>query len=101
MGQRGRVVGGAEGGVEIGGEGVAVLGFVFDQLQIAHDDGEKIIEVMGDAAGQLTHGLHLYGLIELGLDSFHLGNICRKAAGAHDETLIVPEGKLRVEHITD
>ena len=41
-----------------------------DQLQPAHDRGEQIVEIVGDAAGELAHRLHLLGLAErlLGLE---------------------------------
>ncbi len=28
----------------------------------AHDDGQHVVEIVGDAAGQLAHGFHLLGL---------------------------------------
>ncbi len=34
------------------------------QLEIAHDDGEQIVEVMRKAAGQLSNGLHLLRLVQ-------------------------------------
>ena len=39
-----------------------------DGLQAAQDDREQIVEIVGDATGQLTHGLHLLGLAEGILD---------------------------------
>ena len=38
----------------------------FEQLEIADDDGEQIVEVVGEAAGELADGFHLLGLMELG-----------------------------------
>jgi hypothetical protein len=38
---------------------------LLQQLQIAHDDGEQVVEIVRDAAGELAHGLHLLRLAEL------------------------------------
>ena len=35
------------------------------QLAVAHDDGQQVVEVVGDAAGQPAHRLHLLGLPQL------------------------------------
>ena len=40
----------------------------FQQFQVAGDDGEKIVEVMGHSSGELAHGFHLLGLAQLLLD---------------------------------
>ena len=34
---------------------------------MAADDGEQVVEIVGDAAGQLSDGLHLLGLAQLRL----------------------------------
>src|ERR1700691_4266863 len=41
------------------------LELVAEMLGIADDDREQIVEVMGDAAGELPHHLHLLGLPKL------------------------------------
>ena len=41
-----------------------------DQLQVPADDGQKIVEVMGYAAGELAHGVHFLGLNEGGPGPF-------------------------------
>ena len=38
------------------------------EVKTAHDDGEHIVEVVRDAAGELADGLHLLDLAELLLD---------------------------------
>jgi hypothetical protein len=38
------------------------LGHVFDQLEIALDDGQQIVEIMHDPAGQAAHRFHLAAL---------------------------------------
>jgi hypothetical protein len=40
---------------------------VTDDLHIALNAGQHIVEVMGDAAGQGAHGFHLLGLDQLAL----------------------------------
>ncbi len=49
---------------------------VSDQLEgelgATVDDGQEVVEVMGDAPGQLAHGLKLLGLSELRLQALHL-----------------------------
>jgi len=45
------------------------------EVQIAGDDRQDIVEIVGDAAGQLTDHLHLLGLEQLGLDRPALGAV--------------------------
>ena len=40
------------------------------EIAVAEDDGEGVIEVVGDAAGQAADGLHLLGLAELFFQAF-------------------------------
>ena len=48
-----------------------ILGFVKkDELRVPGDSLEQIIEVVGNAAGQGTHGFHFSGLIQLDLEFF-------------------------------
>ena len=51
------------------------LDALFQELQIADDDGEQIVEIVGDAAGELAHGLHLLRLAELLLHLPALGDV--------------------------
>jgi len=44
-------------------------------LGVANDDGEKIVEVMSDAARQLSHHLHFLRLLKLPLGQLALGQI--------------------------
>ena len=39
-------------------------GFAGEQLQVAGDHLQQVVEVVGDAAGQLAHRLHLLGLAQ-------------------------------------
>ena len=60
-------------GAELGGllglpENLALLRVLqppLEHLEIAGDHREKIVEVMGDAAGELADGLHLLSLAQL------------------------------------
>jgi hypothetical protein len=53
--------------------GRIVLHLFGDQGAKAHDRGEDVIEVVGDAAGQLPDGLHLLHQIELALETLAIG----------------------------
>ena len=41
---------------------IGIVEIVDHQLAVALDHREQVIEVMGDAAGQPTHGFHFLGL---------------------------------------
>ncbi len=45
------------------------------QLQRAHDDGQHIVEIVGDPAGQLTDRLHLLRLAQLFLEAALFGDV--------------------------
>ena len=53
------------------------LGFhlFLQQLCVAHDDREQVIEVVGDATGELPHGRHLLCLAQLVLNCLAIGNV--------------------------
>lgn len=36
-----------------------------NKVGAAHDDGEQVIEIVGDAPGKMPHGFHLFGVDEL------------------------------------
>ena len=40
----------------------------------AHDDGENVVEVMGDAAGEGAHGFHLLGLTQFLTGTLQVGS---------------------------
>ena len=82
----------AREGEQVLGQLRAALGGIVDQLgnggelgPVGHrvrqnsdragDDGEHIVEVVGDAAGQLADGIHLLRLPELGLGGLLLGQV--------------------------
>ena len=45
------------------------------QVAVAEDGGQQVVEVVGDTAGQLADGFHLLRLQELGLDPAALGDV--------------------------
>ena len=46
-----------------------------EDLAVADDDAEKIVEVVGDSAGETADGFHLGGHAELLFESAALGDI--------------------------
>ncbi len=46
-----------------------------EQVAVAVDRGQEVVEVVGDAAGELADGLHLLGLDELGFQGLELGRV--------------------------
>ena len=55
--------------------GIARLMAHQKEFAIADDDGEKIVEVVRHAAGELAHGLHLLRLGEFGLQRLLFGDV--------------------------
>ncbi len=53
------------------------------QFQRAHDNGQHIVEVVGDAAGQLADGLHLLRLAQLVFQAVLLGDIDADTGATH------------------
>ena len=59
-----------------------------EQVAVAVDRGQQVVEVVGDPAGELAHRLHLLALHELRLERLELGGV-----GEHGE-----ERRRAVEH---
>ncbi len=83
-----RDAGGALGGV-LDFLGVAMQRIVGGELAheivvVADDDPENVVEVMGDAAGELAHDLHLLRLDELVLELAGAGLLLHVVHGAAD-----------------
>ncbi len=82
---------GEEAGGEGGGAGGAVervvdqaaaavvWGAAAEQVEAAHDDGEEVVEVVGEAAGELSDGFHLLRLVELLLGGGAGGHLVAQA----------------------
>ncbi len=54
---------------------------VVQQLSVRLDDGEEVVEVVGDAARQLADGLQLLSLPELIFELLSLGPVLEKQQG--------------------
>jgi hypothetical protein len=59
--------------LDLPGQLVLLAGAPLDQLDIAQDHGQQVVEVVGDAAGQLADRLHLAGVAQLLLQAPALG----------------------------
>ena len=71
LGQRGGALAGDGGGIEKTLDAVVALGdAALDQVERAHDDAQHIVEVVGDAAGELAERLHLLRLTQLTFGRF-------------------------------
>jgi hypothetical protein len=57
------------------GEASVVLDAIGQDLDRARDHGEHVVEVMGDAAGQLSDRFHLLGLDQLLFGDAALGDV--------------------------
>ena len=67
--ERRRALGAVDGGFdEPFNVGLAARQLALQEVKAAHDDGEHVVEVVGDAAGELADRLHLLDLAELLLD---------------------------------
>jgi hypothetical protein len=72
-------------------------GFVFDEsfeeVEIADDDAEEVVEVVGDASGELADGFHFLALVELAFEAAGLGDVASDLAGADDFACRVLDGR--------
>ena len=75
------------------------LEFVEEQIAVAEDRGEKIIEIVGDAAGQLTKRLHLLRAHELVLQLFARGHIHEGADETNGRASRVPDDQRAFEQV--
>src|SRR5205823_9201639 len=53
------------------------------QLRVAEDGRQQVVEVMRNAAGELAHGLHLLRLAELLLEVALIADVALRAPDAH------------------
>ena len=56
-------------------QGPVIVDAFSDQLQVAADHSQQIVEIMRHAAGELADDLHLLGLAQLLLALLHLGDV--------------------------
>ena len=78
----------------------SAVGAVFAQVtlkrfEIADDDGEEIVEVVGDAAGELTDAFHFLRLAKPLVGRAPFGQVARDLGKSDDLALRVPD---RVDH---
>src|SRR5689334_15531758 len=59
------------------------------QLHVADDDGEQIVEVMRDAAGKSSHRFHLLTLPQLSFEQPFLGDVTSSNKAALQLAVIV------------
>ena len=69
---------------EVGLRGVVHREVEPGQRRGALDAGEDVVEVVGHAAGEHAHGVHLLGALHLGLETLALGDV----AHAHHQPLV-------------
>ncbi len=53
----------------------ALLDVEVEQVTVAHDGHQQVVEVVGDAAGKLAHRLHLLRVTQLLLEDLALGDV--------------------------
>jgi hypothetical protein len=63
------------------------------QLGVAQDGGEDVVEVMGDAAGQLADGFQLLRLPELRRQFQFAGHIAFDRHIVDNPALVIPDGR--------
>jgi len=82
MGQRGGAVGRGGGGVDVTVQvaGAAAGNAALDEVQRAEHAGQHVVEVMGQAAGQLADGFHLLRVAQCFLGAFAFGHLDMQAA---------------------
>ena len=87
--------------VDVVGARVALVEGVREQLRIARDRREHVVEVVGDAAGELADRLHLLRLPQLLLELLLLGDVEEEALVADDRAVLVADRDRLVEHPDD
>ncbi len=100
VGQRGGALGRGHGEAGIAGQVLrpALVDAGLHQVERADDAGEQVVEVVGDAPGELAHRLHLLRLAQRLLDPgplLHLGGQARIGLGERRRAL----GHLRFQHL--
>ncbi|MNY47610.1 hypothetical protein D3C86_1828930 [compost metagenome] len=83
MGQRGGAHGRVQRrvGIELNLVGARVGDTFLDQFQASDDAGQQVVEVMGDAAGQLAQRVHFLHLQQLGFGTHTLGDFTFQLRG--------------------
>src|SRR5207253_436955 len=68
-----------------------------EQTRIALDDGEDVVEVVGDAAGQLAYGVHFLAAPQLRLEQHAICNVLHGPHELSDPPLIGDDPTVRVD----
>ena len=71
---------------------ILVAGVVENDFDMAVDDGQQVVEVVGDASGELSHGLHLLCLYELLFELLLTGDILRQDVQKRDFAGMMADG---------
>ena len=64
-----------------------------DELHVEEDYRQQVVEIVGDAAGELPHGLHLLRLPQLGLQRPFARTITRDGHVVRDGARAVADGE--------
>jgi hypothetical protein len=76
---------------------VVGVGGVEEQLDVAVDRREQVVEVVRDPAGELSHGLHLLRLAELRGQLGAVGDVGHRADAAQEIPVLVANGRAAFE----
>ena len=78
-------LGAAQGGGQRLGRQLVVrrplLELLAQQVEVADDDAQEVVEVVGEAAGQVADGFHLLRLLELALDGLAAADVANGGDG--------------------
>ena len=90
-------VGGPLGGfLDFAGDGLGARGKAFVERHhpgLHHDDGENVVEVVGNAAGQLADGFHFLRLAQLGFELSLLGDVAKGPDATVVSAAFVTDGR--------
>src|SRR6201999_821455 len=88
---------GAEQLAQIAAErALRVEGFQRHQ-RVAEDDGEEVVDIVGDPSGEPPHGLHRLRVLQLPPETPLAGDVAEKRDASRDRELVV-EKRSRLDH---
>src|SRR5204863_3631032 len=91
LGEVGAVARRFEHALDVAAAGVVESEVVLDEAAVTHDAGKEVVEVVGDAARQPAHRLHLLRLPELFLQSAPVAAVPRLAKLPFDRGREAPQ----------
>ena len=68
---------------------------------VAEQDGQQVVDLVGDAAREPAEAVHLLRVPQLLLEPAHVGDVGREAGEAHDLPRLVADGLAAVVHVDD